>query len=111
MIPELDNPLGFLARFDFEGHDEQSIRDQWISVLLRMLGYGLEGTVMRPKVLKLRPPLRRQGYHSWRLDTHPRSIGSGCGLWRPSTRRRTRSARPISGKRGGTRPTLGPTYR
>jgi hypothetical protein len=79
VVPELDDPLDFLARFDFEGHDEQSIRDQWISLLLRMLGYGLEGTVMRPKVLKLRPPLRKQGYHSWRLDYAP--TVHRVGLW------------------------------
>src|SRR5690349_17996582 len=79
MDPSRDEALDFLSQFDFEGHDEQSIRDQWISLLLRLLGYSAEWTVIRPAALELRPPLRALGSSLWKLDYRP--TVHGVGLW------------------------------
>ncbi len=80
-----DNPGGVLqalAENDFSGHDEQSIREQWIYPLLTLLGYGL-GTRNRvdiPYKVTLRPPVTRaMGSTRWEIDYRP--TVHGVGLW------------------------------
>jgi hypothetical protein len=77
-LPGRDETLTALAAFDFAGHDEQSIRDQWISPLLLELGYGLgTANVMRPATLELSPPLRALGSTRWKIDYAPTVLGVG----------------------------------
>jgi hypothetical protein len=77
-----DRLLAALARNDFAGHDEQSIREQWIYPLLGLLGYGL-GTgnpVDIPFKVSLRPPVTRAlGSTRWEIDYRP--TVHGVGLW------------------------------
>lgn len=73
-----DRELEALATFDFTGHSEASIREQWISPLLRLLGYGI-GTVDMPFKVAMRAPVRALGSHKWEADYRPTVYG--MGLW------------------------------
>jgi hypothetical protein len=73
--------LTALAQFDLSGHDEQSIREQWIYPLLGALGLRV-GTMNRvdiPVKLELRPPMRALGHARFEIDYRPTVLG--VGLW------------------------------
>ena len=71
-------PLEVLASFDFTGHDEQSIREQWVFPLLLTLGYGI-GTVHIPFKVDMRAPVRALGSKWWEIDYMPTVHGKG--MW------------------------------
>jgi hypothetical protein len=73
--------LDVLASYDFTGHDEQAIREQWIYPLLTLLGYGL-GTpnpVDIPFKVDLAAPIRALGSRRMEIDYRP--TVHGVGLW------------------------------
>lgn len=72
--------LSHLARLDFEGHDEQSIREQWIYPLLTLLGYGdARHRVDIPFKVDLADPVRAIGHHRYEVDYRPTVYG--IGMW------------------------------
>lgn len=72
--------LSQLAILDFAGHDEQSIREQWIFPLLTLLGYGDAGhRVDIPVKVDLADPVRAIGHHRFEVDYRPTVYG--VGMW------------------------------
>lgn len=72
--------LSRLATTDFEGHDEQSIREQWIYPLLMLLGYGdPQHLVDIPFKVDLAEPVRAIGHHRFEVDYRPTVFGRG--MW------------------------------
>ncbi len=72
--------LAHLASLDFERHDEQSIREQWIYPLLTLLGYGdLQHRVDIPFKVDLANPVRAIGSHRYEVDYRPTVYG--VGMW------------------------------
>ena len=79
MIPPDD--IDDLAEYEFEGRNEAEIRGDWIEPLLRMLGYGLgtRHSVLRERILALRPPARMVGSSRIEIDFVPTVFGER--LW------------------------------
>lgn len=72
--------LSHLATLDFEGHDEASIREQWIYPLLTLLGYGdPRHRVDIPFKVDLADPVRAIGSHRYEVDYRPTVYG--VGMW------------------------------
>ena len=72
--------LSHLATLDFEGHDEASIREQWIFPLLTLLGYGdPRHRIDIPFKVDLADPVRAIGSHRYEVDYRPTIYG--VGMW------------------------------